>query len=159
MAARPSTPSATAMKDQPTLRRAQLRASRGETVPWSQWARLTKLGCAPTKDGQQYQAALADVMAAAGRHISHPRLREDVERFIRTIFACAADALDAYQSWKAARGLVDFTDQEALALQVLSDPKLRARVRERGERVFVDEFQRSEARRLGNGDFSRGQSR
>src|SRR3546814_14725182 len=55
MAARPSTPSATAMKDQPTLRSAQLRASRGETLPWSQWARLTKPGCAPTKDGQQYQ--------------------------------------------------------------------------------------------------------
>src|SRR3546814_3274113 len=82
-------------------------------------------------------------MAAAGRNSSHPRLREDVERFIRTIFACAADGLDAYQSWKAARGLVDFTDQEALALQVLSDPKLRARVRERVERVFVDEFQDS----------------
>src|SRR3546814_15394826 len=71
MAARPSTPSATAMKDQPTLRSAQLRASRGEPLPWSQWATLTKPGCAPTKDGQQYQAALADVMAAAGRPPSH----------------------------------------------------------------------------------------
>src|SRR3546814_1837280 len=119
MAARPSTPSATAMKDQPTLRSAQLRASRGETLPWSQWARLTKLGCAPTKDGQQYQAALADVMAAAGRHISHPRLREDVERFIRTIFDCAADALDAYQSWKAARGLVDRSEEQTSELQSL----------------------------------------
>src|SRR3546814_8600419 len=103
MAARPSTPSATAMKDQPTLRSAQLRASRGETLPWSQWARLTKLGCAPTKDGQPYQAALADVIAAAGRLISHPRLRADVERFIRTIFVSAAGALAAYQDRKGKR--------------------------------------------------------
>lgn len=143
VAVRPATPSATAMKDLPTLRAAHQRASRAETMPWSLWARLTKLGCAPTKDGRAYQFALSDVIAAAGRHASHPRLREDTELFIRTIFACAADALDAYQSWKAERGLVDFTDQEALALQVLVNPDLAARVRERIGRVFVDEFQDS----------------
>src|SRR3546814_13851186 len=53
MAARPSTPSATAMKDQPTLRSAQLRASRGETLPWSQWARLTKPRRAPHNDNTE----------------------------------------------------------------------------------------------------------
>lgn len=143
VAVRPATPSATAMKDLPTLRAAHQRASRGEPISWSLWARLTKVGCAPTKDGQAYQSALSDVIAAAGRHASHPRLREDTELFIRTIFACAADALKAYQSWKAERGLVDFTDQEALALQVLVNPDLAARVRERIGRVFVDEFQDS----------------
>lgn len=143
VAARPATPSATALKDLHTLRAAQQRASRGERLPWSLWARLTKLNCAPTKDGASYQTALAAVAAAAGRHAGHPRLREDADTFIRTLFACAADALEAYQAWKAERGLVDFTDQEALALEVLSDPELADRVGERVRRVFVDEFQDS----------------
>ena len=142
-AARPVTPSATAAKDLPALRAAHQRASRGDRLSWSLWARLTKVGCAPTKDGKAYQEALAEVMAAAGRHAGHPRLREDADRFIRTIFACAADALEAYQRWKAERGFVDFTDQESLALQILADPTLASRVHERIGRVFVDEFQDS----------------
>lgn len=143
VAGRPAVPSATAAKSLPTIEAAHQRASRGEVLPWSLWARLTKVGCAPTKDGQAYQAALSDLAAAAGRHASHPRFREDTEEFIRGLFACAADALEAYQAWKAERGLVDFTDQEALALEVLADPALAARVRDRVGRVFVDEFQDS----------------
>jgi ATP-dependent helicase/nuclease subunit A len=143
VAARPTAPSATALKDLPTLRSAQQRASRGERLPWSLWSRLTKVGCAPTKDGRAYQAALVQVIAAAGRHAGHPTLRQETELFIRTVFTCAADGLSAYQSWKAERGLVDFTDQEVLALQVLSNPDLAERLRERVGRVFVDEFQDS----------------
>lgn len=143
VATRPASPSATAEGHLPTIEDAEQRASRGEHLPWSSWAKLTKVKCAPTKDGRAYQDALANVIAAAQRHASHPRLREDAERFIRTIFACAADALEAYQSWKAERGLVDFTDQEALALKVLTDPALAERVSERIGCVFVDEFQDS----------------
>lgn len=143
VAARPVKPSATAEKHLELIRSANLRAGRGEQLPWSFWVRLTKVVCAPTKDGPGYRDALAAVVAAAGRHSSHPRLREDAENFTRTIFACAADALEAYQNWKAERGLVDFTDQEALALEILRDPCLAARLRERVGRVFVDEFQDS----------------
>jgi len=143
VAARPAIASATAAKDLQTIRSAHQRASRGEQLPWSLWARLTKVSCAPTKDGRAYRDALAALVAAAGRHAGHPTLRDDAEKFIRTIFACAADALEAYQSWKAERGLVDFTDQEALALQVLKNPSLAGRLRERVGRVFVDEFQDS----------------
>jgi superfamily I DNA/RNA helicase len=143
MAVRPATASATAATHLPALRAAHQRMSRGEPVAWSAWARLTKASCAPTKDGQAYQAALAEVVAAAARHADHPRLRADSEAFIREVFACAAEALEAYQAHKAERGLVDFTDQEALALDVLRDPVLAARLRERVGRVFIDEFQDS----------------
>lgn len=139
----PANPSTSGRPDAEVLRSVHQRVSRGEPMSWSQWAKLTRLKCAPTKDGKAYEVALADVMARAGQHSSHPRLREDAELFIGTIFTCAADALEAYQHWKAERGLVDFTDQEALALKVLTNPILAERVRERIERVFVDEFQDS----------------
>jgi ATP-dependent helicase/nuclease subunit A len=143
-AAIPAMPSATANNGGlPALRAAHARLSRGERLTWSAWAALTKVKCAPTKDGRSYADALSQVAAAAGRHGEHPRLRSDGARFIREIFLCAKEALQAYQSHKAERGLVDFTDQEALALQVLQDPALSARLRERISRVFVDEFQDS----------------
>jgi ATP-dependent exoDNAse (exonuclease V) beta subunit len=143
MAARPTAPSSTAMKSLPALRNAHQRLTHGEILSWSAWAGLTKVGCAPTKDGRAYADALAGVVAAAARHAEHPRLRADSEQFIREIFACAAEALEAYQAHKAERGLVDFVDQEVLALEVLRDPALAARLRERVSRVFVDEFQDS----------------
>lgn len=143
VAARPAQPSKTAADHLPTIRAAHERASRGEALNWSTWARLTKVDCARTKDGPDYAEALTDLVAAAGRHVDHPRLRAETEVFIRETFSCAAEALTSYQNWKAERGLLDFTDQEALALEVLKDPIRVGRLRERVGRVFVDEFQDS----------------
>jgi ATP-dependent helicase/nuclease subunit A len=134
--------SATAKGSVETLRRACACVDRGERLSWPDWARLTKLGCAK-KDGSRLADALQAVCRAAGRHAEHPRLQEECTDFIRTMFACAADALSSYQNFKAERGLLDFVDQEALALEVLRDPTLSARLGERIGRVFVDEFQDS----------------
>ncbi|MEY9584284.1 UvrD-helicase domain-containing protein [Sinorhizobium fredii] len=143
MAARPAQPSKKAADHLPTIRAAPERALRREALNWSTWARLTKVDCAPTKDGPAYAEALTDLVAAAGRHGDHPRLRAETEVFIRETFSCAAEALTAYHSWKAERGLLDFTDQEALALEVLKDAVRVGRLRERISRLFVDEFQDS----------------
>lgn len=117
-------------------------AQRGERLSWPDWARLSKVKCAK-KDGQVLIDALDAVCRAAARHTEHPRLRADCEAFIRALFTCAAEALDAYQSYKSERGLMDFIDQEALALDVLRDPVMAERLGERISRVFVDEFQDS----------------
>ncbi|KRD72080.1 UvrD-helicase domain-containing protein [Ensifer sp. Root278] len=143
MAARPAKLSKTAEGHLPTIRAAHERALRGEALNWSIWAKLTKVACARTKDGPAYAEALDDLIAAAGRHVDHPRLRAETEQFARETFSCAAEALTSYQHWKAERGLLDFTDQEALALEVLKDPIRVGRLRERVGRVFVDEFQDS----------------
>lgn len=140
---RPAIVSSTGADSVETIRAAHERILRGETLSWSTWARLTKVKCAPTKDGQPYNQALIRLIAAAGRHSEHPRLRFECEQFITETFNCAAEALTAYQDWKAERGLLDFTDQEALALEILKTPHLAARLKERVSRVFVDEFQDS----------------
>lgn len=142
IAAIPAEFSATAKGSIETLRRAAAVMNRGEPLSWPDWARLSKIGCAK-KDGQALVDAFDAVCRAAGRHPAHPRLREDCSRFIRTVFACAAEALTAYQTHKAERGLLDFIDQEALALEVLHNPSMSARLGERIGRLFVDEFQDS----------------
>jgi ATP-dependent exoDNAse (exonuclease V) beta subunit len=140
---RPVVVSSTGADSAETIRAAHERILRGETLSWPTWARLTKVKCAPTKDGQPYNKALARLIAVAGRHSEHPRLRTECQQFITETFDCAAEALSAYQDWKAERGLLDFTDQEALALEILQTPSLAARLKERVSRVFVDEFQDS----------------
>jgi len=124
------------------LRPIHTAAQRGDRLSWPDWARLSKVKCAK-KDGQALIDALDAVCRAAACHPQHPRLRADCEAFIRTLFTCAAEALDAYQRYKSERGLMDFIDQEALALDVLRDPAMAERLGERISRVFVDEFQDS----------------
>lgn len=125
----------------PLLRRVAERSDLG-SLPWPDWVRLTKVKAAK-KDGEEFNEALDLVRSAAARHANHPRLRDHCARYINGLFACAAEALEAYQAYKAERGLVDFTDQETLALEALSHPEAAARLSEGIERVFVDEFQDS----------------
>jgi len=138
----PDLVSKTAAKSVSQLRQTASAFRRHDRIGWPDWARLAKCECAK-KDGQALSDALDDVSRAASRHPTHPRLREDCATFIRTVFACATEALAAYQSHKAERGLVDFIDQEALALEALGLPETRERLGERIGRLFVDEFQDS----------------
>ena len=142
LAAVPSEISATAKPSLVLLRQACAALKREERLSWPDWARLSKVCCAK-KDGATLVDAMEDVCRVASRHVDHPRLHEECEGFIRILFACAAEALDAYQSFKSERGLLDFIDQEALALDVLKDPAMSERLGERIGRVFVDEFQDS----------------
>lgn len=142
VAAVPAELSKTALADIELLRRIRAAGHRRERQVWPDWARLSKVKCAK-KDGQTLMDALDAVRRAGARHPEHPALRTDSEAFIRTLFTCAAEAMDAYQAYKSERGLMDFTDQEALALDVLRDPTMAKRLGERISRVFVDEFQDS----------------
>ena len=108
----------------------------GRDLSWSWWARLAKLN--PAKQSTDVVEPLVD---AALKHAAHPKLHADLKSYIRGIYRTAADALALYAEYKDAHGLVDFIDQEHLALQLLDDAPVAERLRETLSRVFVDEFQ------------------
>jgi ATP-dependent exoDNAse (exonuclease V) beta subunit len=118
------------------VRSAALILDRGGQLPWSLWAKLSKYK-GPKTDAPYF----AEVVNAALAHPRHPRLRRELEQFIRGVFECAAKSLSAYQAYKEERGLLDFVDQEALTLDILRRPDTQERLRDCIEIVFIDEVQ------------------
>jgi len=126
------------------LREAERALEQPDTTSWQTWARLSSL-----KAGAASNQLLDSVRKAAAAHPRHPRLHVDLQRYIEIIFACAADALGAYQGFKAARGLVDFADQEAEALKLLQLPEIAAQLASELDLLLVDEFQDTSPIQLG----------
>jgi ATP-dependent exoDNAse (exonuclease V) beta subunit len=112
------------------------RAHKIVDLPWSDWVRLAKIGGTKADD-----AHFEPLRNAAGAFARHPRLSAEVDRYIKTIFACAAEAMLAYDEHKRKWGLIDFVDQERLALHLFTNPDLAAALCERIETVYIDEFQ------------------
>lgn len=125
-------------KDVPLVDKALRILRAGDQLGWDDWARLCKLGATKTD-----APLFADVIAAATAHPRHPALKADLRTYIELMFDCAARCMAAYADYKHARGLLDFIDQERLALQIISEPTNGARLRELIGAVFVDEFQDS----------------
>lgn len=113
--------------------------------PWSRWAKLAKVS--GTKADDPHFIPVRDAAAAFARH---PRLLEQVRRFVTGVFGCAAEAMQAYEAHKRAWGLVDFVDQDRLTLDLLTNPDIEVQLKERIEAVFVDEFQDTSPLQLAN---------
>ncbi|MDX7952871.1 UvrD-helicase domain-containing protein [Lichenihabitans sp. Uapishka_5] len=121
-----------------SLREAGVTMGNGKPLSWPAWASLAVPGTAKSDE-----ALFAGVALAASVHGGHPRLHADLTRYVSLAFHCAAEALDAYDRLKRDRGLLDFTDQETLALKALRDPANLAALEERLGLVLVDEMQDS----------------
>lgn len=105
-------------------------------LAWADWVGLASLKAAKASDGR-----FADMRAIAAQVLAHAKLHEDIEAYIHGVFKCAADSLKAYADYKRPRGLMDFADQEAEALNLLNDPQIAERLGEDIALFMVDEFQ------------------
>ena len=116
--------------------RSSVRDLAARRLSWGSWSKLSS--DKPTKKSLGDAAA---VQAAAARHLAHPRLRSEMHALIRMLFEIAGDGLNAYQDYKREVGVIDFVDQETLALEVLKLPEVREALVGQIDLVLVDEFQ------------------
>lgn len=112
------------------------RLQRGRSLAWRDWASLARL-----ETGAKSRPLAAPVQAAAAAHDWHPQFRQDVEAAVTLVFDLAERSLAAYQEFKRSAGVLDFSDQEVLALGLLRDPGARDLLRAELDLVLVDEFQ------------------
>ncbi|MEA1927057.1 MAG: UvrD-helicase domain-containing protein [Candidatus Auribacterota bacterium] len=104
------------------------------------WKDRAKL--ASNKPGMKSLEAAGPVIAAGAEQFAHPLLRQDIETFIRTVFAVAAEALERYDHWKRERGFIDFTDMEAkTAFDLLQNQSVIDSLEKEFDLLMVDEFQ------------------
>lgn len=110
--------------------------ARTDGMTWRDWASLKKIN-----PGVKTIKTVECLMRACMFVHRHPRLHADLEQYLSGIFDCAAECLEAYQLYKRAHGLVDFVDQEYLALDLLDNPAVRQSLSSRLDLVLIDEFQ------------------
>jgi ATP-dependent helicase/nuclease subunit A len=108
----------------------------GRTLSWADWLRLDRLGT-----GKKSADHVGGVNQAAALHDRHPKLREDLREAVALVFDTAIRAIDAYQDHKRAWGVMDFSDQEVLALDLLKDPAVQDQLKGSIDILLVDEFQ------------------
>ena len=106
------------------------------SLSWGGWNKLA--GAAPEKGLQTLASPIAD---AAARFARHAGLHQDLSRYLTLMFELAADTLDAYAQAKRELGVLDFTDQERLLLDLLDDPGVAATLADELDLLLVDEFQ------------------
>lgn len=120
-----------------------------DAIPWSEWLKATT-GNVPGA-GKPTKPIIDAYSAAVGAEdiLADPALWNDLDSLIRLVFSTAESCLGAYAEYKEALGLIDFTDQEQLTLQLLRgegvDDETSQAVRDtlaaRYRVLVVDEFQ------------------
>ncbi|MBP9735502.1 MAG: UvrD-helicase domain-containing protein [Rhodoferax sp.] len=104
--------------------------------PWSEWVALSK--DAPEKALLPLAEPVLDLARACD---GHPQLHADIRQYLTLMFELCEGALEHYRVRKLALGVVDFTDQEHLLLQLLDHPEVAAVLQDELDLLLVDEFQ------------------
>ncbi|MBI3852565.1 MAG: UvrD-helicase domain-containing protein [Verrucomicrobia bacterium] len=114
-----------------------LRALEAHRLPWSDWIKLSK-----KQPGKKSQADAAAVTALANRVETHPQLHEHIRDYTMLLFSVAQLSLTEFQRLKEERGLLDFSDLEQRAFQLLRDQaQVRDTLSHELDLLVVDEFQ------------------
>ena len=105
-------------------------------LDWGRWSSLAS--ARPSKRLLEFALPVQEI---AARHLGHPALRREMHRLIDLVFEIAATTQAVYQEHKRERRLLDFTDQEVLALALLRRADVRAALNDQIDLVLIDEFQ------------------
>ncbi|MFO7906113.1 MAG: UvrD-helicase domain-containing protein [Planctomycetota bacterium] len=105
---------------------------------WAAYVEATKVAAGKRSGADNH---LNDLRLHASQVRNHPRLHADIREFAALLARETAWLDRHYQTYKAERGLVDFTDLEILFLDLLENEALVARLTEDFDLVLVDEFQ------------------
>jgi ATP-dependent exoDNAse (exonuclease V) beta subunit len=132
----PHDPTKTTAEVVAVARLSNTRLKAGQSLSWWEWAKLVT-----AEPGAKSRAIYEPVREAARGHERHPVLREEIRRCIGLVLETAALALESYDLHKRQWGLMDFVDQEVLALRLLRMPHVQEMLREQVDLVLVDEFQ------------------
>lgn len=118
------------LKESGKLKNKALRSLENKNIEdwsWKDWQAMSDLA-----------DTYSDLKSAAENYLSFPSLRKDLELIVDTVFDCAKKCLDAYDEAKKKLGVIDYTDQETMALKLLEENSPAV---ERVEKLYVDEFQ------------------
>lgn len=117
-------------------RSALINLRQGRRLSWDIWRQLSNLST-----GKKSIQFTEDLVKIAAQHHSHPNLHQDMGQAVDLVFEIAMNTLDSYQEHKRLLGVLDFADQETMALELLEQPKVKDRLKENLDLLLVDEFQ------------------
>lgn len=109
---------------------------RQPAITWQNWIKVSKLS--PTKMGEPI---FAQAMTIGLNVLKCPDFQRDITRFISELLNAAQKAMNTFAEIKRSRGLIDFVDQENLALVALANPFVQKRLKEEIRYLIIDEFQ------------------
>lgn len=109
---------------------------RQRKLTWQNWVKVSKLK--PTKIGE---SIFAQAMNIGLDVIKCPEFQQELTGFITKVMLAVQKAMETFAEIKQTRGLIDFVDQENLALTAMSDPRVQKQLREEVRYLIIDEFQ------------------
>ncbi|MFA0415426.1 UvrD-helicase domain-containing protein [Vibrio renipiscarius] len=109
---------------------------RQSALTWQNWVKVSKLK--PTKMGEPI---FAQAMCMGLEVLKCQAFQQELTEFIVQVFQAAKKAMDAFAEIKKSRGLIDFVDQENLALVAIDHPAVQERLKEEVRYLIIDEFQ------------------
>ena len=120
-------------------------AERGVPVYWHRFHQLSRRAAAKRTGAYAIYQPLA-VYAAA--HHTWPEFRRQLTDYVGKVFAVAARTFERYKWVKEQSGVIDFADQEALAVALLEQEQVRHALGDELDLVLVDEFQDTSPQQL-----------
>lgn len=113
------------------------RGLRHGNAAWSDWVKFSK-----DEPAAALRPLVQDIKRIAGRVREHSGLHTDLRDYLNRQFDLCARVLEVYSQIKVDRGVIDFTDQERLLLNLLEESSfVTETLGEELDLLMVDEFQ------------------